>query len=89
MEGHVIWRPVFVRVGDVMDRADGHRDLADRVDNGQVDDGPEAKGQRQWLKKVVYCIGSFEAQYLCSRTDDNSVQNAKQTLKHAQNGGMI
>lgn len=53
MQGHVIWRPVSVRVADVMDRADCHRDLTDRIDNGQVDDGPEEEGQRQWLKSCI------------------------------------
>ena len=40
MKGHVVWCPVSVYVSDVMDCTDGHRNLADRIDNGQVDDGP-------------------------------------------------
>lgn len=41
MKGHVVWCPVSVRVSDVMDCTDSHCNLADRVDNGQVDDSPE------------------------------------------------
>lgn len=41
MKGHVVRRPVFVRVSDVMDCTDCHGNLAKRIDNGQVDDGPE------------------------------------------------
>lgn len=47
MKGHVVWGPVSVRVSDVMDCTDSHRNLADCVDNGQVDDSPEEEGKRQ------------------------------------------
>lgn len=40
MKGHVVWSPVSVCVCDVMDCTDSHRNLAKRVDNGQVDDSP-------------------------------------------------
>lgn len=40
MKGHVVWCPVSVFVSDVMDCTDGHRNLADCIDNGQVDDSP-------------------------------------------------
>ena len=55
VEGHVVGRAVPVVVGEVMDCADGHHDLAESVDDGQVDDGPaggEVKGHRTLLFKV-------------------------------------
>lgn len=40
MNRHVVWCPVSVRVSNVMDCTDSHRNLADGVDDGQVDDSP-------------------------------------------------
>lgn len=47
MKGHVVWLPISVAVSEVINCTDGHSNLADGIDNGQVDDSPvEEKKQR-------------------------------------------
>lgn len=41
MKGHVVWCPISVWVGNVMNCTDSHRNLSNCIDNGQVDDSPE------------------------------------------------
>lgn len=52
MEDHAVWCSVFVRVGDVMDSTDGHHNLTQRVDNGQVDDGPAGRRGQEAIAVV-------------------------------------
>lgn len=47
MKGHVVWHPISVGVSEVTNCTDGHSNLADGIDNGQVDDSSvEEKKQR-------------------------------------------
>lgn len=65
MKGHVVWYPVSVGVSDVMDCTDSHRNLAEGVDDGQVDDSPvRAKGKRWYpsadnLKLLLYVARQY------------------------------
>lgn len=51
MEGHVVGGAILVRVGDVMDGTYGQDDLAQRVNDGQVNNGP---AQRESGVKQAY-----------------------------------
>lgn len=48
VKGHVVRLSVRVGVSDVGDGADRHGDLAQRVDDGQVDNSP-AKREERWM----------------------------------------
>lgn len=58
MKCHVIGRPVSVRVSDVMDRTDSHRNLSDRIDDRQVDDSPVRQRGNE-IVEVKEVLGSF------------------------------
>lgn len=58
MKGHVLWCPVFVRVSDVMDCTDSHRNLPNCIDNGQVDDSP-VRGKGKEIAVVKDKLRSF------------------------------
>lgn len=46
MKDHVVWSPIMVCVSDVMDCTDSHCNLANCIDNGQVDDSPIKEGDK-------------------------------------------
>lgn len=46
MQGQVVWRAISVCVRDVMNGADRHHNLANCIDNGQVDDSPTGRGNQ-------------------------------------------
>ena len=51
VEGHVVGGAVPVGVCDVVDGADGHDDLAQRVHDRQVDDGPVQRGESSFRQR--------------------------------------
>lgn len=56
VEGHVVGDAVLVCVRDVMDGADRHDDLSQRINDGQVNNSPvqRKRGRRERRVKQVY-----------------------------------
>lgn len=54
MQGHIVWFPVSVYVSDVMNSADRQHNLANRIDNGQVDYGPARRKGQEVTGAVLY-----------------------------------
>lgn len=53
MKGHVVWRPIFVTVSEVVNCTDGHSNLANGIDNGQVDDSPVEEKEQSFSSNQV------------------------------------
>lgn len=50
MHCHIVWFAVSVCVSDVMNSTDCHGDLADGIDDGQIDDGSACRNNQDRLE---------------------------------------